>query len=190
MDRAWAFIKTNWDAIKYSPPLPPRPSTPCAPSIPAEQFVLPDLPKGNVLPWGSPRNMCTPPSGTPEQVTGISWHTVDWKCGEFDLCTAGIPKESPMQISLAHVCTSPSQPTCMCSKMFSSGQFLLGRILKSATSAFASKAMAVEVEAFFKDKDTPGAERSISQALETIRLNAQWLERDRAAVKTWLGANV
>jgi len=78
----------------------------------------------------------------------------------------------------------------MCSKMFSSGQFLLGRILKSATSAFASEAMAVEVEAFFKDKDTPGAERSISQALETIRLNAQWLERDRAAVKTWLGANV
>jgi len=75
-------------------------------------------------------------------------------------------------------------------KMFSSGQFLLGRILKSATSAFASEAMAVEVEAFFKDKDTPGAERSISQALETIRLNAQWLERDRAAVKTWLSANV
>mmetsp|Transcript_13033 Transcript_13033/g.26052 ORF Transcript_13033/g.26052 Transcript_13033/m.26052 type:complete len:879 (-) Transcript_13033:288-2924(-) len=74
-------------------------------------------------------------------------------------------------------------------KMFSSGQFLLGRILKSAASAFASEAKAVEVETFFKDKDTTGAERSISQALETIRLNAQWLERDRAAVKTWLAAN-
>jgi hypothetical protein len=49
------------------------------------------------------------------------------------------------------------------SKMFSSGQFLLGRILKSATSGFASEAKAVEVENFFKDKDTPGAERSISQ---------------------------
>ena len=85
-------------------------------------------------------------------------------------------------------------------KMFASGQFLLGRILKSvrcvsrmcvrvwswssvlrllmcvairqATSAFASEAKAAEVEAFFKDKDTPGADRSISQALETIRLNA------------------
>ena len=101
-------------------------------------------------------------------------------------------------------------------KMFSSGQFLLGRILKSvcrvsrmcvrvlvlvfcfemcvatrqATSAFASEAKAAEVEAFFKDKDTPGADRSISQALETIRLNAAWLERDRAAVKDWLAANV
>ena len=75
-------------------------------------------------------------------------------------------------------------------KMFSSGQFLLGRILKSATSAFTSEAKAAEVEAFFKDKDTPGAERSISQALETIRLNAQWLERDRAVVKAWLASNV
>ena len=75
-------------------------------------------------------------------------------------------------------------------KMFSSGQFLLGRILKSATSAFASEAKAVEVEAFFKDKDTPGADRSISQALETIRLNAAWLERDRSPVKAWLAANV
>jgi hypothetical protein len=133
--------------------------------------------------------------------------------------------------------------------MFSSGQFLLGRILKSATSGFASEAKAVEVENFFKDKDTPGAERSISQvsllcfavhavmvvpraavrgrqcpptghsvqtcerhlglvtrvapsyvlrrlthvpvqALETIRMNAGWLERDRSAVKAWLAANV
>ena len=49
--------------------------------------------------------------------------------------------------------------------MFGSGQFLLGRILKSSTSAFASEAKAVEVEAFFKDKDTPGAERSILQVI-------------------------
>jgi len=74
--------------------------------------------------------------------------------------------------------------------MFSQGQFLLGRIFKSATSVFASEATAVGVESFFKDKDKPGTDRSISQALETIRLNAQWLQRDCAAVKTWLGANV
>ena len=75
-------------------------------------------------------------------------------------------------------------------KMFSSGQFLLGRILKSATSAFACEDKAAEVEAFFKDKDTPGADRSISQALETIRLNAAWLKRDGPGVKAWLAANV
>jgi len=28
------------------------------------------------------------------------------------------------------------------------------------------------------------------QALETIRMNAGWLERDRSAVKAWLAANV
>ena len=35
-------------------------------------------------------------------------------------------------------------------KMFSSGQFLLARILKSATACFASEAKAAEAEAFFK----------------------------------------
>jgi len=83
-----------------------------------------------------------------------------------------IPDESAMQMLLAHVCAPPSQPICICKKMFSQGQFLLKRIFKSATSVFASEAMAVGVESFFKDKDTAGADRSISQALETIHLNA------------------
>jgi len=71
-------------------------------------------------------------------------------------------------------------------EMFASGQFLLARIVKSATSCFASQARAAEVEAFFKDHEAPGAERAIQQALEVIRSNAGWLERDAASVDEWL----
>jgi puromycin-sensitive aminopeptidase len=42
------------------------------------------------------------------------------------------------------------------------------------------------VEAFFRENPMPGTERSVAQALETVRLNVAWLERDRAAVQEFL----
>ena len=56
---------------------------------------------------------------------------------------------------------------------------LLAQLVKSLTDDFCSEERAVEVEQFFREHPHPGAERSIQQSLETIRLNAAWLQRDR-----------
>jgi len=74
-------------------------------------------------------------------------------------------------------------------EMFAGGQFLLSRIIKSTAGAFASEEMAKDVEAFFKENQPPGADRAVAQALETIRSSANWVNRDREAVKGWLEAN-
>ncbi|XP_041987811.1 puromycin-sensitive aminopeptidase [Aricia agestis] len=66
------------------------------------------------------------------------------------------------------------------------GGFLLARLVKSTTENFASEAMAREVEAFFADHVSPGTERSVQQALETVRLNAAWLRRDLAGATAYL----
>ncbi|KAJ8884436.1 hypothetical protein PR048_016293 [Dryococelus australis] len=70
------------------------------------------------------------------------------------------------------------------------GGFLLARLVKYSTENFANEACALEVEQFFKDHHSPGAERTVQQSCETIRLNAAWLERDRDAIKAYLTATV
>jgi len=64
--------------------------------------------------------------------------------------------------------------------------FLLARLIKSTTESFSTEERAVEVDAFLKKNQSPGAERTIQQALENIRLNTTQLSRDRAAVKQFL----
>jgi puromycin-sensitive aminopeptidase len=54
------------------------------------------------------------------------------------------------------------------------------------TEDFASEADACEVEKFFASNPSPGTERSVQQAVETIRLNADWLERDTAKISAFL----
>ncbi|KAL0822477.1 hypothetical protein ABMA28_004534 [Loxostege sticticalis] len=68
------------------------------------------------------------------------------------------------------------------------GGFLLARLVKSTTENFASEAAAQEIEAFFRDHHSPGTERSVQQALETVRLNAAWLRRDLASATAYLQA--
>lgn len=51
---------------------------------------------------------------------------------------------------------------------------------------FASDEMAREIEEFFANKDTSAAERSIQQSVESIRLNAAWLNRDRITIQQFL----
>ncbi|KAL1915149.1 uncharacterized protein VTP21DRAFT_7630 [Calcarisporiella thermophila] len=63
---------------------------------------------------------------------------------------------------------------------------LLGLIVKTSTSTFSSEAMLKEIERFFADKDTKDFARPLEQSLETIRVSAQWLERDREDVVSWL----
>ncbi|KAM3966164.1 puromycin-sensitive aminopeptidase [Aphomia sociella] len=66
------------------------------------------------------------------------------------------------------------------------GGFLLARLVKSTTENFASEAAAQEIEEFFRTHASPGTERSVQQALETVRLNAAWLRRDLASTAAYL----
>jgi len=70
---------------------------------------------------------------------------------------------------------------------YSSG-FLLARLVKCSTENFSTEERAKEVDAFFKANPAPGAERTIQQCLENIRINAAQLARDRDAVKSFLSA--
>ncbi|XP_056647683.1 puromycin-sensitive aminopeptidase [Diorhabda sublineata] len=63
---------------------------------------------------------------------------------------------------------------------------LLTRLIKYLTENFASDEKASEVERFFTEHKAPGTERTVQQSIETIKLNAAWLNRDSAAIKTYL----
>ncbi|KAH8379355.1 hypothetical protein KR009_004350 [Drosophila setifemur] len=66
------------------------------------------------------------------------------------------------------------------------GGFLLSRLIKYLIENFASEERAKEVEEFFKVNQIPGTERTVSQAVETIRLNAAWLQRDQEQLTQYL----
>lgn len=68
---------------------------------------------------------------------------------------------------------------------FRSG-FLLSRLIKYLIENFASEERAKEVEEFLQANQIPGCERTVSQAVETIRLNAAWLQRDREQLAIFL----
>lgn len=63
---------------------------------------------------------------------------------------------------------------------------MLTRLIKYLIENFASEDRAREVEDFFKTNNIPGCERTVSQAVETIRLNAAWLDRDLAQLTEYL----
>ena len=45
------------------------------------------------------------------------------------------------------------------------------------------------MEQFFVDHPLPGSERNVAQAVETIRLNTAWLERDGAKIENFFKNN-
>lgn len=66
------------------------------------------------------------------------------------------------------------------------GGFLLARLVKYLTENFASEEKAQEVEKFFQENEFSGTERTVSQSVETIRLNAAWLQRDLPNITEYL----
>lgn len=58
--------------------------------------------------------------------------------------------------------------------------------MKAVTENFASEEKAAEVEAYFAQHKWSGTERGVQQAVESIRLNAAWLNRDAGAIKAYL----
>jgi uncharacterized protein YerC len=59
--------------------------------------------------------------------------------------------------------------------------------LVSICSSFNTEENMADVERFFTDHPTPAAERTIRQALERMRLNINWLERNRHDINAWFG---
>eukprot|EP01083_Nonionella_stella_P013142 37030_1 len=51
---------------------------------------------------------------------------------------------------------------------------------------FCSETKAYEIERFFRRHPVVGCERTVGQTVESIRLNAQWLDRDGKAIEQWL----
>lgn len=65
----------------------------------------------------------------------------------------------------------------------------MARLIKYLTENFATEEKATEIEQFFKENEFPGTERTVLQSVETIRLNAAWLQRDLSNITEYLNAN-
>ncbi|XP_011635269.1 puromycin-sensitive aminopeptidase [Pogonomyrmex barbatus] len=70
------------------------------------------------------------------------------------------------------------------------GGFLLARLVKFTTENFVSEEQAKDVESFFENHPTPGTERTVQQCVESIRLNAAWLAREKDSIKKYLTTQV
>ncbi|MEX2430683.1 MAG: ERAP1-like C-terminal domain-containing protein, partial [Dehalococcoidia bacterium] len=70
-------------------------------------------------------------------------------------------------------------------RRYGKGGFAIMRLV-SITGGFTTPDREREVDEFFKTHPAPSAARTIQQALERIRLNVKWLEKNRDAVGEWL----
>lgn len=67
-------------------------------------------------------------------------------------------------------------------KQYGTGS-IMAQMVYDTTSYFTTMEKANEVEEFFRKNPVPGAERTIQQCLETIRLEAKILKRDYNAMR-------
>ncbi|KAJ1522937.1 hypothetical protein ONE63_002076 [Megalurothrips usitatus] len=63
---------------------------------------------------------------------------------------------------------------------------ILSGFISTSFSHYASEEKAVEVEKFFAEHNTSGAERAVQQTVERIRINAAWLQRDLPCIRAFL----
>ncbi|EGI68003.1 PREDICTED: puromycin-sensitive aminopeptidase [Acromyrmex echinatior] len=70
------------------------------------------------------------------------------------------------------------------------GGFLLARLIKFTTENFVTEEQAKDVESFFEGHPTPGTERTVQQCVESIRLNAAWLNREKDSIRKYLTTQV
>ena len=72
-------------------------------------------------------------------------------------------------------------------RRYGAGGFAIMHLV-SIIGRFTTLEHAADVEAFFAEHPAPGAQRTIQQALERIRINARWLEVRGAEAGEWLSA--
>lgn len=70
------------------------------------------------------------------------------------------------------------------------GGSLISRLVKCITENFVTEEHAQDVEQFFKEHPTPGTDRTVLQSIESIRLNAAWLARDKDSMREYLTSQV
>ncbi len=71
---------------------------------------------------------------------------------------------------------------------YPSSGHMLSRFIKPASLLSGGKA-ALEINTFFKKHRPPGVKRAITQVLEKIHSNSQWLKRDSTKIENWLKKN-
>jgi len=59
-------------------------------------------------------------------------------------------------------------------------------IVKGLFETFTTEEMANTVQKYFEENPVQGIDRNLAQALETVRVNAAWLERDLTNIKSFL----
>ncbi|XP_061527708.1 leucyl-cystinyl aminopeptidase [Phycodurus eques] len=70
---------------------------------------------------------------------------------------------------------------------FPIGSFSFQSIIRSATSQFSEQSHLNQVQCFFDSQREHGSQlRSVQEALETIRLNQRWMERNLPSLDKWL----
>uniref|UniRef100_A0A8L0DRD7 Aminopeptidase n=1 Tax=Oncorhynchus mykiss TaxID=8022 RepID=A0A8L0DRD7_ONCMY len=70
---------------------------------------------------------------------------------------------------------------------FPVGSYSIQSIVKSTTSQFSTQTHLEEVQGFFSSLKERGSQmRSVQEALETIRLNQHWMDRNLATLRDWL----
>uniref|UniRef100_A0A7N6A7U6 Aminopeptidase n=1 Tax=Anabas testudineus TaxID=64144 RepID=A0A7N6A7U6_ANATE len=70
---------------------------------------------------------------------------------------------------------------------FSVGSFAIQTIIKSATSQFSTQTHLDQVQRFFSSLKEHGSQmRSVQEALETIKLNQRWMNRNLPNLQKWL----
>ena len=70
------------------------------------------------------------------------------------------------------------------------GGYLLSRLVKYIAENFATEEKALEIEQFFANRSKLGVERTVQQCVETVKLNAAWLNRDKDSIKEFLKSQV
>ena len=70
-------------------------------------------------------------------------------------------------------------------RRYGKGGFMIMRLV-SITEDFTTLERANEVEEFFESNPVAGAQRTVQQALESIRLNARWLDLNADQIADWL----
>lgn len=68
------------------------------------------------------------------------------------------------------------------------GNVSFGGMVKTITQNFATESKATEIEQFFDTNPIPGTERSVNQAVEIIRVQAKWLDRDLETIRKFLSS--
>ncbi len=74
-------------------------------------------------------------------------------------------------------------------RRYGDGGFAITKLI-SLTGSFSKLSMSKDVEEFFKKHPTPSASRTIQQSLERIRLNANWLKKNKTSMSGWLASKV